>query len=94
MKRLLLMTAIAASLLATQLMHADPVHFSHVDPMVNAETVVMNCTVNGVTYPVDQDWDVWAFNAYGWYIIGHLYTTAYGYAVLSNGVAYSAYCAY
>ena len=92
MKRLFVMTTIVASLLTVQFLHAEPIHLSLIDSTVNSEVVVMNCKVNGVTYPVDGFYNVWAVNAYGWYIIGHLYTTGNGYAVVSNGITYGADC--
>jgi hypothetical protein len=92
MKRLFVMTTIAATLLAAQFLHAEPVHLSLIGSTVNAEVAFMNCTVNGVTYPVDTSYNVWAVNTFGWYVIGHLYATGNGYAIVSNSIIYNAYC--
>jgi len=86
MKHLIAVLAIAAALLTAQVASATPISN-------NSEVVVTGCTVNGVNYPVDGYFNVWGVNAYGqWAIIGHLFATANGWAVVSNGLTYGAAC--
>jgi hypothetical protein len=92
MKRLFIMTIISATLLAARFLYAEPVHLSLIDSVANSGPALMRCTVNGITYPVDSSYNVWGVNVYGWYIIGHLYSTRDGYAIVNGGVAYGASC--
>jgi hypothetical protein len=94
MKHLLVASAIVAAALATQIATAQPLNLTSLTAAMSYQVVAMNCSVNGVVYPVDQQGNVWAVNAYGnWFIIGHLQMTAGGYVVIRNdGTVFPAVC--
>jgi hypothetical protein len=54
----------------------------------------MSCYVNGVTYPVDGAFNVWASNGFGnWFIIGQLVNNGNGYYIVrTDGVTFAASC--
>lgn len=94
MKRLFIMTTIAATLLAARFLSAQPIHPPQVAPMLASETVILRCSIYGVVYPVDQSFNVWAVNSYGyWFISGQLVLTGNGYVVVRNdGATFAASC--
>ena len=94
MKRILATFAIAIAFVTAQFASAQPMQHPHVAEVVYAGAFNMNCYVNGVTYPVDAAFNVWARNAYGnWFIIGQLTSNANGFIVVRNdGVLFAAAC--
>jgi hypothetical protein len=94
MKRILAILAIAISAITVQSASAQSVQRPHVAQVAYGGVIIMNCSVNGVTYPVDGAFNVWARNGYGnWFIIGQLVNNGNGYFVVrTDGVTFAASC--
>ncbi len=94
MKRILAIIAIAIGAITAQSAVAQHVQRPYVAEVAYGGSFNMNCYVNGVTYPVDNAFNVWARNAYGnWFIIGQLVNNGNGYFVVRNdGVTFAASC--
>jgi hypothetical protein len=94
MKRILAILAIAVSAITAQSAVAQPMQHPHVAEVAYGGSFDMSCYVNGVTYPVDNGFRVWAQNAFGnWFIIGRLVSNANGYFVVrTDGVTFAASC--
>jgi hypothetical protein len=94
MKRILAILAIAISGLTVQSAFAQIAQRPQVTNVAYVGAFNMSCYVNGVTYPVDNAFNVWALNAYGnWFIIGRLVNNGNGYFVVrTDGVTFAASC--
>jgi|HubBroStandDraft_5_1064220.scaffolds.fasta_scaffold287250_1 hypothetical protein len=93
MKRILAILAVAIALATTQSASAQSSSRPHASEITYASSAYLNCYVNGVTYPVDSAFNVWAWNGYGWYIAGELVNTGGGYYVVRNdGIVFAARC--
>ena len=94
MKRILAILAIVIALVTAKSASAQSLDLLHVSAATYTSTAYLNCYVNGVYYPVDSSFNVWARNAYGgWFIIGTLVSTNTGFAVVRNdGVVFCAAC--
>lgn len=94
MKRIFAIFAVAAALFTAQFAPALSMHPHSVSAVTYVGASNLNCYVNGVIYPVDDAFNVWARNGYGgWFIVGELVYTGRGYAVVRNdGVVYAASC--
>jgi hypothetical protein len=94
MKRILAIFAVATALFTAQFASAQSTQQPHVSAVTYAGASGMNCYVNGVIYPVDGAFNVWARNVYGqWFIVGELVDTGRGYVVVRNdGVMFAAAC--
>lgn len=95
MKRILAIFAIAVALVMGQSASAQSLNHPHVAAVSYGSTAYLNCYVNGVYYPVDSSFNVWAWNGYGWYIAGELVYSGGRYAVVRNdGLVFTAACYY
>jgi hypothetical protein len=94
MKRILAILAIAISGFAVHAASAQTTQRPHVANVAYAGTFNTSCYINGVAYPVDNAYYVWARNGYGnWFIIGQIVNNGYGYYFLrSDGVRLAASC--
>jgi hypothetical protein len=93
MKRILAILAIAISVVTAQFASAQSVQHPHMVQVAYGGAFNMNCNVNGVTYPVDGAFNVWALNVYGrWFIIGQLTNNGNGFFVITPNGTYPASC--
>ena len=93
MKRILAIFAVAIALITAQSASAQSTNRPHVSEITYSNSAYLNCYVNGITYPVDSAFNVWAWNGYGWYIVGELVNTGRGYVVVRNdGIVFAASC--
>ena len=92
MKRIFAIFAIVTALVAGQSASAQSSTRAHM-PVAYTSSAYLNCYVNGVVYPVDSSFNVWAWNGAVWYIAGELVVTGRGYAVVRNdGLVFAASC--
>lgn len=95
MKRILAIFTIAIALVAGPSASAQSLNHPHVSAVTYTSWAYMNCYVNGVVYPVDGSFNVWAWNGYGWFIVGELVNNGGRYAVVRNdGLVFAAACYY
>ncbi len=93
MKRILSIFAIAFALVTAQSVPAQSSNRPHVSTVSYTGSAYLNCYVNGVVYPVDSAFNVWAWSGYSWFIVGRLVSTGGGYAVVRNdGYVFAASC--
>lgn len=93
MKRIVSIFAIAFALVTAQLASAQSSVRPHVSAVGYTSSAYLNCNVNGVIYPVDSAFNVWAWNGYSWFIIGRLVITSGGYIVVrTDGAMFAASC--
>lgn len=93
MKRIFAMLAIAIALVTAQSASPQSSSSPHVSAVTYTSSAYMNCYVDGVLYPVDSAFNVWAWNGYSWFIAGELVVTGRGYVVVRNdGATFAASC--
>lgn len=93
MKRIFAIFAIAIALVTARSASAQSSNLPHLSPVTYASSAYMNCYVNGVIYPVDAAFNVWAWNGYSWFVVGELVNTGRGYVVVRNdGLVFAASC--
>lgn len=98
MKRMIAIALFAvAGLIATGSAAAETPqqgHYQTIQHSVPPVPVMTVCEVNGVNYPVDYTYRIWAVNGYGgWFVIGRIVTTPTGpIAIRDDGVRYPAAC--
>ena len=92
MKRILAIFTIALALVTAHSASAQSLTHARM-PVAYTSSAYLNCYVNGVVYPVDSSFNVWAWNGAVWYIAGELVVSGRGYAVVRNdGLVFAASC--
>jgi hypothetical protein len=95
MKRILAIFAVAIALVTGQSASGQFSSRLRAAEITYANSAYLNCYVNGVYYPVDSSFNVWAWNGFNWFIVGELVNNGGRYAVVRNdGIVFSAACYY